>query len=230
MKSVIVTGATSGIGFETSLLLANNDYEVIAVGRNLSKAAKHPNIKAVSVDLLSKDSIDTFVKNLLLQRTYLHGIIHNAGIVIRKPFHEFTTEDILKEFQTHVFSTIQLNQGLYPLLKNTTDSSVVFVNSTLAVKPIPNTSIYSAAKAAQASLVKSLALEWAPIRVNGIYMGIIDTPIHSFTKEQRAEADKLQPLGRLGTAKEAALEIFNLFQSKWTTGAIHTFDGGISLT
>ncbi len=230
MKRIIVTGATSGIGFETSLLFAHNDYEVIALGRNLNNAAKHPNIKPVSVDLLSKESIHAFTKDLLLEKKQLHGIIHNAGIVIRKPFGEFSAEDILKEFQTHVFSTIQLNQDLYPLLTNTPDASVLFVNSTLAVRPIPNTSIYSAAKAAQASLVKSLALEWAPIRVNGIYMGIIDTPIHSFNERQKVEADKLQSLGRVGTASEAALEIFNLFQSKWTTGAIHTFDGGISLT
>ncbi|MCB0348204.1 MAG: SDR family oxidoreductase [Bdellovibrionales bacterium] len=229
MKTVIITGATSGIGFEAALLFANNNYKVMGLGRNLDKGPSHPNIHLEQVDLLSKESINTFITNFTTNHNELSGIIHNAGIVIRKPFVDFTEEEILKEFQTHVFSTIQLNQALYPLLKDTKDASIVFVNSTLATKPISNTSIYSAAKSAQASLVKSLAIEWAPIRVNGIHLGIIDTPIHNFNSKQKEDADQLQTLKRVGTSSEAAKEIFHLFHSQWTTGALNTFDGGISL-
>lgn len=226
MKTVLITGATSGIGKQTALLFAHNNYKVIACGRDESKAPRHENIIFKNVDLLSKDSISSLTQSI----SQLDGIIHAAGIVIRKPFGAFTDEDIFKEFQTHVFSTIQINQNLHSLLKKSESASIVFVNSTLGIKPIVNTSIYAAAKAAQASLIKSLALEWAPIRVNGIYLGIVDTPIHNFTAKERESTNRLQPLARMATADEVGIEILHLFESKWSTGAINTFDGGILLT
>jgi 3-oxoacyl-[acyl-carrier protein] reductase len=225
MKTVLVTGATSGIGRQTALLFAQNNYKVIATGRQESRAPRHENIIFKQADLLNTKSISSLTQSI----EHLDGIVHAAGIVIRKSFLEFSNDEIQKEFQTHVFATIQLNQELYPILKNSSDASIVFVNSTLGIKPIINTSIYAAAKAAQASLIKSLALEWSPIRVNGIYLGIVDTPIHSFTDSQRKEADTLQILGRIGTSQEAATEILHLYSSKWSTGAINIFDGGILL-
>jgi NAD(P)-dependent dehydrogenase (short-subunit alcohol dehydrogenase family) len=227
MKTVLITGATSGVGFETAKLFADKGYSVIAAGRNIEKAPKHSNIKPMHLDLLSAPSVETFIKEVSKTFDTLSGIIHAAGIVIRKPFLEFSKDDIFKEFQTHVFAPIELQQKLHSLLQPT--ASVLFINSTLALKPIADTAIYSAAKAAQASIVKSMALELAPIRVNGIYLGITNTPIHNFTSDQKKFADTLQPLARVAESEEVAKEAYHLFHSEWSTGALQVFDGGILL-
>lgn len=227
MKSIVISGASSGIGKACAELFADSGYLVHAISRTVDKITKHKNILPHRVDLLSKEEISKFTAQI----KNVDGIIHAAGIVIRKPFLDINTAEMLCEFQTHVFSTVQLNQELYPLLKESSEASIVYVSSNLALKPIANTSIYSAAKAAQAALVKALAIEWAPIRVNGIYLGITDTPIHQFkSEEEKLATHRLHPLGRMATAEEVAKEIYHLYHSKWTTGAMNLFDGGISLS
>jgi NAD(P)-dependent dehydrogenase (short-subunit alcohol dehydrogenase family) len=109
------------------------------------------------------------------------------------------------------------------------DGVIINVSSTLGLRGIPRSTVYSASKAALQNFTQTLALEVAPqnVRVNAVCFGLIQTPIHGSTPL----SGSAQPLGRVGTPEEAAYSIFHLStpEAGFTTGAVLVVDGGINL-
>jgi meso-butanediol dehydrogenase/(S,S)-butanediol dehydrogenase/diacetyl reductase len=122
-----------------------------------------------------------------------------------------------------------------------TRGAIVNVSSTLGVRPIPGAAAYAASKAGLNMLTLSTAIEEAAngVRVNGVCPGVVDTPIHAARAGSGPEQHRqflgqmgpAHPLGRVGSPEEiAALVLFLASaESAWTTGALVTIDGGISL-
>lgn len=254
-QTALITGAGSGIGHATAEIFLKNNWNVILIGRKakpLLDIEERAPLRALALpcDLTSAAQVAALIKRIatadvrapfdrLLPGT-LRALINNAGIFERAFFVESDDQLWQSLLETNLLAPVRLSRLTVPLLEQNGGGVIVNVSSTLGLRPVPQTAAYSASKAAMLSWTQTLALEVAAkkIRVNCVCPGIVDTPIHGFhantsdeERQQRAQADRMQPLGRIGRPMEIAQAIFNFCGpgSEWTTGAALAIDGGISL-
>ena len=239
MKYVIVTGAGSGIGKSVCKKLIEEGFTPILIGRTLSKlekASKSLNDSPYfSVDLSNENSITELKANYKkLPEGSLKGIVNNAGVFKASSFEETTHKDWIDHFQNNLLTVINTSKAFLEILKKN-GGSIVNISSTLGIRPIPNTSAYSASKSALINLTQAMALELATykIRVNAVCPGIVDTPIHQPESREvwKQDSSKLQPLGRIGEPQDISGVVCHLISddARWTTGTVIPVDGGILL-
>ena len=240
-RSILISGATSGIGRACVTEFLGRGFQVIAHGRSHSKLedlarnCDSPNLKTVQFDLMNLEEMEAALSHL----GPVHILLNNAGIYDRKPWLETNLDDYDYMMQTNVKSAFFLCKYIIKNMLNHDCEGLILNNSsTLGTKPAPQTSLYSASKAALNSLTQSLAMEFAPkIRAIGVLPGVIDTPIHSrsMNADQLAEfytsMGAMHPMGRVGNAQELARLFVKLASPdlRWMTGSLITMDGGISL-
>lgn len=244
MNTVLITGAGSGIGAATARKFSENGYFVYLVGRNLEKlkttATQLPNKNScLQCDIRHLNEVQKLTDQLSqeLGSQGLDTLINNAGIFDRRSFYESEDAFWEKHFQANFMGSVRMTRELIPILQHSPRANIVNISSTLGLKPVIDTSVYSSMKAAMLSWTQCLALELAPkIRVNAICPGLVDTPIHSFhneddTSELRRQVHQMQPMQRMGQSYEVAEAVFFLASefSSWTTGSLLTVDGGIHL-
>lgn len=244
MKSVIITGASSGIGLATAKKFHQENYFVFLIARSKEKLLalqkELPNSLAIVCDLAEFSEIDQAVEKIKSSGHNITALVNNAGIFKRKSFMDSDINEWELTFKVNLFAPIYLTKKIIPLMPPHQNCSITMISSSLGVKTSANTSMYSASKAAMNNLAQTLALELAAskIRCNVIAPGIVETPIHGFdrmpTEEKKQTLDfynTLQPLGRIGSPSELAENIYFLSSdhSSWTTGAINIIDGGINL-
>lgn len=236
-QTVLVTGASSGIGHATAQLFAEHGAHVLLLARSpqkleLVRSELKGSSEALVCDITDPLQVKRVTTHLAAQGRRISALINNAGIFDRRRFSESSDELWQKHFEANVLGPARLTRECLPLLAE--NAVIVNVSSTLGVRPIVETSVYSAMKAATISWTQTLALELAPHghRVCAVCPGLIDTPIHKGATQDpalRKQLDGLQPLGRIGAPREIAEGIFFLAQSKWSTGSVLTIDGGIQL-
>ncbi len=243
MKTVLITGAGTGIGKATAEHFLKNDWQVIAVGRraepleNLATAAPKK-VLPVTCDLSRIKDVEELAKKIQAQPPFyetLSVLVNNAGIYERKRFADSTDELWQRTFETNLMGSVRITRAFLKAIERNR-GVIINVSSTLGLKPVAETSVYSALKAAMINWTQALALEIAPsgARANCVCPGIVDTPIHSFDKMDsslRAQFEKMQPLGRVGRPEDIAHAIYSLSGpgSEWITGASLSVDGGIIL-
>ncbi len=237
-RRVLISGASSGIGFATARLLAGEGAEVCLVARDHERLraavdAIGPAAWPVSCDLADPASVAALADAVGSRWSALDGLVNNAGIAPMAAVDDTTTEVWNETFDVNVRGPFLLCRELGPLLHGGRSPSVVNVSSTLAERAIPGMAAYNASKAALNQLTRSLALEWAPVvRVNAVMPAVVDTPIHALrgmTPEQVHEMDGMHPLGRIGQPEDvASLIVFLLSDaSSWMTGTVIPVDGGV---
>ena len=238
-KSILVTGAASGIGKATALLCAKMGAVVTITDLNEEQ------LKA-TFDSLEGDGHQMVVANLTdnddLQRLVdalpkLEGVVCNAGIIktILAQFAE--KSDIERILNINTIAPIYLTKLLLENKKIKKEASIVYTSSMGGVyNGAIGNGLYGSSKAALVGFVKSLALEVAPrgIRVNTVHPGITETNIYnntSITPEQLEQEKAHYPLKRFGKPEEIANAIVFLLSdaSKWMTGSQLLIDGGCSL-
>ena len=238
-KSILVTGAASGIGKSTALLCAKMGAKVTITDLNEEQ------LKA-TFDSLEGDGHQMVVANLTdnddLQRLVdalpkLDGVVCNAGIIktILAQFAE--KSDIERILNINTIAPIYLTKLLLENKKIKKEASIVYSSSMGGVyNGAIGNGLYGASKASLVGFVKSLALEVAPrgIRVNTVHPGITETNIYnntSITPEQLEQEKAHYPLKRFGKPEEIANAIVFLLSdaSKWMTGSQLLIDGGCSL-
>ena len=240
-QRVLISGASSGIGFETARRLTEEGAEVCLVARDpgrleaavsaIGGAAWH-----VACDVADPDSVAELAAEVSSRWAAVDGLVNNAGIAPMAALDDTTTEVWNETFEVNVRGPFILCRELSPLLHGGKSSSVVNVSSTLAEKAIPGMAAYNASKAALNQLTRSLALEWAPsVRVNAVMPAVVDTPIHAsrgMSSEQVREMAGFHPLGRVGQPGDVASLILFLLSgdSSWMTGAVIPIDGGVMAT
>lgn len=239
----IVTGASRGIGRAIAHRLSQDGFALVLVGRNSQELITTQKKLVtssciVNTDLNAPEAPDLILSashSPLFQQTPLTALINNAGIIHRNSFSEMSEQTWRDELELNLMAPVRLIKKSLPELQD--GSVIVNVSSTLGIRPIANTSAYSASKAALNSLTQCLALELAPrIRVCSVCPGLIDTPIHEFygkseTEFERKSAHAAQPMKRMGHPEEIAAMVSFLIspESAWTTGSLHVVDGGIGL-
>lgn len=237
MKNAIVTGASRGIGAQISRTLASDGFQLSLLGRNqnrlaeVARACEAPS-QVYAFDITKSDEINTFCQSWLKNnKEPLKALILNAGNIQRKSFKETPLEEWQQQFEMSVLGPVTMIKELWEkIIKDQT--TIITISSTLAIKPIQETSAYSALKAAMINWTYSLAAELAPygVRVNCICPGIIETPIHGTTNsEWHKNVGSLIPLGKAGQPQDIAEMVSFLVSKKaqWITGSLHVIDGGL---
>ena len=238
-KTILVTGASSGIGRATAIECAKLGAKVVITARNEDRLKETLDTlegeghQMICFDLSETEKLNYFVASL----PPVQGFVSNAGTTIIAPI-KFIKEDSLEGLlQVNTVSPILLLQRLLKKRILGKGSSVVFTSSMAALgKGTPGNTMYSASKGAISAFIQNAALELSAqrIRVNAVCPGTVDTPlIHSggITDEQLSEDAKKYPLG-YGQPEDIALGIAYLLSdaAKWVTGTNVIIDGGLSVS
>ena len=239
-KTILVTGASSGIGKATAIECSKLGANLFITGRNQDRLNETwEQLEGTShskeiADITNEDQQGDLVHSL----PEIDGIVHAAGILKSLPFHFIRKEDLVEVFETNFFAPVLLSQKILKAKKLRKGGSIVFISSIEGpiITHIGN-SIYSASKSAVSAIAKSMAIELSAknIRVNCVLPGMTETPLINmdFVTEDQLEADKkLYPLRRYGNSQEIAFSIIYLLSdaSSWVTGTNLVIDGGITLT
>ena len=241
-KTILVTGASSGIGREIAYECAKMGAHIVVSGRNverlkatlaeISVATGNEEHLAVPADLADSSGIEALVANLPV----LNGVVHNAGINKRMTCQFIKEGDMQNILRTNLESPVLLQKSLLKKKKVADGGSIVFTASLAALRQTPGNAVYSASKAGIIAYAKTLAVELASrrIRVNSILPGMVWTNILSNTKidiETYKENEKTYPLGRYGVPADIApLAVYLLSDaSSWMTGTSINIDGGAGM-
>lgn len=240
-KTILVTGASSGIGRAIAIECSKMGATIIMTARNeerlnetLSLMFNQTTHKFILADLSNEKDIVNIVESIANK---LDGIVQCAGFTIPKPFQFLSKENIHDVMGVNFEAPVLLTQLLLKKKKIANPSSVVFISSISGVLcSYIAGSIYSASKGAINGIVKSLAIELAAkgIRVNSVNPGMINTNILEsgiITEEQLQEDMKKYPLKRYGNPEEVAHAVIYLLSdaSGWVTGSNLVIDGGYTL-
>lgn len=238
-KTILITGASSGIGKETSIECSKLGAKIVATARNearLSETMSHlegDGHTSIIADLAKSEDLSRLVENA----PQLDGLVNNAGKTITLPC-SFITEDKLDDIVgVNMIAPILLFSMLLKKKKLVKKSSIVFTSSINGIKTgSVGSSMYCATKAALSGFVKTIALENASknIRVNCVCPGMISTNILEvgvISTEQLLEDAKKYPLGRYGKPEEVAWAIIYLLSdaSSFVTGSNLVIDGGFTI-
>lgn len=238
-KTIFITGASSGIGREISIQCSKMGANLILSGRNEDRLnetvsmLEGDNHSYIIADLTNEEDIKQLVKSLPL----LDGAVLCAGKSGTVPVLFATPEKFQDIFNINFFSPIELLRLIVKSKKMKKESSVVNIVSIGGTyRFTPGNSIYGASKAAYNSMVKFLALEFAPkrIRVNGICPGMVETPLikpNAITQEQLDIDKEKYLLKRYGKPEDVAYCAIYLLSdaASWVTGQSIIIDGGITV-
>lgn len=238
-KTILITGASSGIGRATAIECSKLGATCIITGRNeerlnetLAQMVGEGHQIAVC-DLNNSSAIDVMVDSLPI----LNGLVNNAGFNIVSPVQFIKEDDLKKILQTNTIAPIILLQKLLKKKKITKESSVVFTSSLAGIGiNSPGNDMYSATKGAISAFVRNAAIDLAPkkIRVNAVCPGMVHTQLvdhGTYSEEQLQENMKKYPLGRWGEPNDVAHAMIYLLSdaSSWVTGINMILDGGVSI-
>ena len=238
-KTILVTGASSGIGKAAAIECSKMGAKVIVTARNEARLSQTfselegDGHQMFLCDLASEADIDKMVAEL----PEIQGLINNAGYTKILPVQFLNLEDIKGILNVNTIAPMLLLQKLLKKKKLKKGASVVFTSSMagLGSSSVGN-SMYTASKGAISAFIRCVALELAPknIRVNAVCPAMVDTGIldpGTVSKEQLDEDIKNYPLGRYGKPNDIAWAMIYLLSdaSGWITGDNLVIDGGVTL-
>ena len=237
INSILITGASKGLGSNFAKVLANDGFRIIGVGRNkddLNQVISDlPNSKLhhdyMVLDITDESQVQEKLKNI-----EIYGLINNAGIANTKLLHEESYEDINRIVNTNLIGSLNVSRAVIPKMIENKSGRIVNIASALGHRPLSYVGAYSATKAALIQVTKSQSIELARynICVNAIAPGYIMTDInrHQLEGEAGEMLKKKIPLRRFANINELDLLISMLLNKKnsYMTGSIITIDGGLS--
>lgn len=239
-KTVLVTGASSGIGRETCRWLGELGARVVLVARNRDRlaevaaelaAAQH---RIEPFDLTRSEEIPQWLEGIVKAVGPLDGVVHSAGVTHMQGIRDWNLADTEKVMRINLYPCFALAKGFRRRNCHRPRASLVFVSSIAGLRGQPSLGIYSAAKAAVMGLTRSLALELIRdgVRVNCVAPALVQTEMADgllghMTAEQVADVARDHPLG-WGEPRDVANGIAFLLadSSKWITGTTLVADGG----
>lgn len=240
-KTILVTGAGSGIGRTTSVEASRLGARLILVDINEIGLAETMAMLEPSgavhlsytVDLCDEAAIDAMVKDIPV----IHGCSNNAGITKLTPIQFITSEEMERIHKVNLIAPMMLTKYLIKRKKLARPSSIVFTASAGGVfVASPGNAVYATSKCGIDAYMRTAALELAPkgIRCNSVNPGMVETPLINrgqVTAEQHEKDKENYPLGRYGKPEDVAFATIYLLSdaSAWMTGTALKIDGGLTL-
>jgi len=239
-RRILVTGATSGLGYAIVRLLLEQGDSVVGAGRRtealatLTKAFPD-RFHVLSCDLQAAEQRESLFDKAESAFGGLDEVVCAAGLFVHQELGQISTDALEAQLDVNFRSPLLLcEQGVTRLAEG---GAVLVLSSTLAARPIPTSAVYTATKAAMESVVKVAAQAGAPrgVRVNALALGVVDTPMARQQRPDGLDEDTrmqslaaLHPLGRIGQVDEVAEAAVGLLRQAWTTGSVLTMDGGLT--
>ena len=188
MKSVVVTGASSGIGKVTSLKLANAGFKVYGLARSYDRLQEMANDLAnfvpVEFDVTKPDKFEELLDPIIASGIF--GLVNNAGYVEPGAIEDLSMDGIREQFETNFFGLVGITKKVLPALMAKREGRIVNVSSMAGLISLPTIGMYCATKHALEAFTEALCVElWnTGIKVASINPGVIETNIHSVTEKK----------------------------------------------
>jgi NAD(P)-dependent dehydrogenase (short-subunit alcohol dehydrogenase family) len=231
-KTVIVTGASQGIGAGAAKAFLDRGYNVVATSRNVTRSKDlpaSPTLALVDGDIGDASVAAKVSETAISKFGSINALVNNAGIFFPKAFIDYTVEDLRKLSSTNLEGYLYITQfAVKQMLAQKSGGSVVGITSSLVENPIMglNVSVPMITKGAIDAMTRSLASEYAKqgIRFNTVAPGMVDTPMH---KDDPLDFLKsLSPMGTISSIKDIVDAIVYLTEARNVTGESVHVDGG----
>lgn len=234
-KTVIVTGASQGIGAGIVKAFVERGFNVVANSRNVTRSAEiaaSDRLALVDGHIGEPATAARVVEAALSRFTSIDALVNCAGIFFTKPFTDYTADDLKSLVATNVEGFVYVTQlAIKQMLAQKTGGSIVSIAAALADNPIRGVTaaVPMLTKGGIATITRQLAMEYAKdgIRVNAVAPGVVYTPLHRDTPQ--AVMESLSPMGRPSTVKDIADAVMYLTDAATVTGHILYVDGGAHL-
>jgi NAD(P)-dependent dehydrogenase (short-subunit alcohol dehydrogenase family) len=234
-KTVIVTGASQGIGAAIANLFLDRGYNVVANSRRITQKnelQRSDNVALVDGDIALPATAAKLVATAVQRFGSVDALVNNAGIFMVKPFTQFTTDDFRALSSTNLDGFFHVTQRVIEqLLEQKRGGSVVSITSSLTDSPIASlpASVPMITKGGINAISRNLAMEYAKqgIRVNTVSPGVVDTPLLKGLSKDFLQS--LSPMGELGTTQDIADAVLFLTEAPRVTGIVLNVDSGAHL-
>jgi NAD(P)-dependent dehydrogenase (short-subunit alcohol dehydrogenase family) len=243
-KTIIITGASSGIGKAMVIAFLKEGANIVVNARNkerlyklVSQNAKYESrIRVVVGDIGLKSTADALASTSLSAFGSIDVLINNAGVFVPKPFLDVSEEDLDMYFSTAVKGAYFASQAVIPSMVESNNGCIINIGSMWVEHPLAATpcSASQVAKGGVHTLTRHLAIEFASnnIRVNTIAPAVIETPLYDdlMDTDQLASLAALHPLNKLGTMQDITSWALHLAGKggRFATGQTFFVDGGIT--
>ncbi|EAR16133.1 MULTISPECIES: SDR family NAD(P)-dependent oxidoreductase [Robiginitalea] len=241
-KIVIVTGATSGLGYATAKKFCQAGHICYVLGRNPEKTRKTckelgPQARELVLDLSRLEDIPGAVRQVQEAAGRIDVLVNNAGINMKKPLLEVSDAEFNQILQTNLHSVFSISREAGKVMKEQGQGNIVNISSMAAQYGLPYVVAYSASKTAIEGLTRAMAVELAPmgIRVNCVAPGFIKTPMTAKALDsdppRKDRVFARTPMGEMGLPEDIADTVFYLAseEARFITGVVLPVDGGNSI-
>jgi len=247
LKTVLITGGGSGIGYESAkLLLETKNYRLVLLGRDRNKledavrrlGATAEQVSVFSCDLRDSTQIKKTVEKILASHRSIYGLVNNAGIYPFGGIADTTEKSWDEAMDVNLKGPFLLIQAVAAAMaKNESGGRIVNVSSTAGILPNHFALAYSVSKGALIHLTRTLAKELGKdnITINCVCPGIVKSPLHEAYHSSSQELEQFYakrgatfPLGRVGEPRDiaGAVRFFLSDDAAWVTGDVFVVDGG----
>jgi NAD(P)-dependent dehydrogenase (short-subunit alcohol dehydrogenase family) len=231
-KTVIVTGASQGIGAGVVHSFLDRGYNVVANSRNIQKSgtfARSDHLALVDGHIGECAVASRVVETAVQKFGAIDALVNNAGIFFTKPFTDYTVEDFEVLSSTNLEGFLYVTQGtVKQMLARKSGGSIVTITASLAANPIAGiaASVPMITKGGLEAVTLSLATEYAKerIRFNAVAPGVVDTPLHKNNPKDFLKT--LSPMGTISDVRDIAEAVVYLTEARQVTGEVLHVDGG----
>jgi len=231
-KTVVITGASQGIGAGLVEAFLVRGYDVVGTARSATKSKQLPasdHLTLIDGDIGQFETAQKIAELAVKKFGSIDAVVANAGIFLVKPFIEYTPEDFAALVATNLAGFIHVTQlAVKQMLAQNTGGSIVSITAALADNPIAGVtaSVAMITKGGLETVTRHLAMEYAKqhIRFNAVAPGPVDTPLHA--NDPKDSLRSQAPMGTISTVEDIADAVVYLTEARQITGEVLHVDGG----
>jgi NAD(P)-dependent dehydrogenase (short-subunit alcohol dehydrogenase family) len=233
-KTVIVTGASQGIGAGIVQAFLARGYNVVGTARSATKSKElsaSDHLALIDGDIGQFETAQKVAELAITRFGSIDAVVANAGIFLVKPFTEYTADDFRALVSTNVAGFVYITQLAVKQMQAQKKGSIVSISAALADNPIAGqpASLPMITKGGLNAATRSLAMEYAQehIRFNAVAPGVVDTPLHS--EDSKDSLETRSPMGSISSVEDIASAVVYLTEARQITGEVLHVDGGAHL-